>query len=188
MPKRKAPTLSYHRNQIAALVLWIRGEKVILDSDLAQLYGVATKTLNQAVRRNIDRFPSDFMVQLTKEEWEQLRSQIATTYTQISDTEQLTDMWSQTVTTYSQDVDSALIANNRSQIATDSIKYRRDSARPYAFTEQGVAMLSSVLKSPHAIEVMYLFLHPDGQAESNSHLRSRSDISSLPCVACNAKH
>ena len=67
--------------KIAALVLWIRGEKVLLDSDLAQLYGVETKALKQAVRRNIDRFPEDFMFQLTKDEIDTLqnpRSQFVT--------------------------------------------------------------------------------------------------------------
>ena len=63
---------------LASLVLAIRGEKVLLDADLAELYGVATKVLNQAVKRNLDRFPVDFMFQLTPEEWERMRSQIVT--------------------------------------------------------------------------------------------------------------
>jgi len=65
---------------LAKLVFVIRGEKVLLDSDLADLYGVATKVLNQAVKRNLDRFPTDFMFQLTSEEWEGMRSQIVTSY------------------------------------------------------------------------------------------------------------
>ena len=103
------------------LIHIIRGQQVMIDSDLARLYGVETKRLNEQVKRNIDRFPEDFMFQLTKSESEDLRSQIAT-------------------------------LNSRSQIATlkqgHNIKYQ-----PYAFTENGVAMLSSVLRSKTAIEV-----------------------------------
>ncbi len=91
----------------------IRGEQVILDRDLAQLYGIETKVLNQAVKRNIKRFSKDFMFQLTKEETQNWKSQIVT---------------------------------------SNSIKMglRRN---PYAFTEQGIAMLSSILNSDTAIEV-----------------------------------
>jgi phage regulator Rha-like protein len=100
--------------QIEQQILLIRGQKVMLDSDLARLYGVATKTLNQAVRRNRDRFPDDFMFQLTDDETKALRSQIVT------------------------------------------LKLGRGEHRkypPYAFTEQGVAMLSSVLRSQRAAQV-----------------------------------
>ena len=99
--------------QIENSIYLIRGEKVILDADLAQLYGVETKILNKAVKRNLDRFPEDFMFQLTTEEAENLRFQIGTS------------------------------------------KKQRGGRRylPYAFTEQGVAMLSSVLNSKRAIDV-----------------------------------
>jgi len=110
---------------IATLVVAIRGEKVLLDADLAELYGVGTKTLNQAVKRNLDRFPADFMFQFTTEEWERLRSQTVTA--------------------------SSKAKPMRSQVVTAS--RRNISALPYAFTEQGVAMLSSVLRSPRAVEV-----------------------------------
>ena len=96
---------------LAKLVNVVRGEKVLLDADLADLYGVATKVLNQAVKRNLDRFPADFMFQLTPEEWERMRSQTVTS------------------------------------------SRRKLTAIPYAFTEQGVAMLSSVLRSQRAVEV-----------------------------------
>jgi hypothetical protein len=112
---------------VAPLVRVIRGEKVLLDSDLAALYGVGTKVLNQAIKRNLDRFPSDFMFQLSADEWDRLRSQIATS--------------------------SKGPDRNWSQIVTSSGKHRGLSYRPYAFTEQGVAMLSSVLRSPRAVEV-----------------------------------
>jgi hypothetical protein len=97
---------------IARKIYLIRSIKVMLDSDLAELYGVETRSLIQAVKRNIERFPSDFMLQLTKEEFDSLRSQIV-------------------------------------------ISKGKGGRRylPYVFSEQGVAMLSSVLKSKRAIEV-----------------------------------
>jgi len=76
MPKRTKDLIS--EKQILRIILIIRGEKVILDSDLAALYGVETRRLNEQVRRNIDKFPEDFMFQLTKEEFANLKSQIAT--------------------------------------------------------------------------------------------------------------
>jgi hypothetical protein len=110
---------------VAQLVFLIRGEKVMLDADLATLYGVSTKALNQAFRRNRNRFPSDFVFQLTKAEYDLMRSQIVTT--------------------------SPPSKRIRSQIVTAS--RRNISALPYAFTEQGVAMLSSVLRGSRAVEV-----------------------------------
>lgn len=92
---------------LAALVFAIRGEKVLLDADLAELYGVETKALNQAVKRNLDRFPEDFMFQLTTEEWDRLRAQSATS--------------------------SAKSGLMRSQTVTAS--RRNITALPYAFTE-----------------------------------------------------
>lgn len=110
---------------IKEMVYVIRGKKVMLDRDLAILYGVPTKRLNEAVKRNLKRFPTDFMFKLTKEEANLfLRSQIAT-------------------------LEST--PNLRSQFATSSYGGRRWST--CAFTEQGIAMLSSVLKSDKAIEV-----------------------------------
>ncbi len=93
------------------MIILIRGKKVMFDSDLAELYVVETKVLMQAVKRNIDRFPEDFMFQLTKEEFDNLRFHSGTSR---------------------QDL--------RSQIVTSSWGGRRYP--PYAFTEQGVAMLS----------------------------------------------
>lgn len=112
--------------KIAPLVHVLRQEKVILDSDLAELYGVPTKVLNQAVQRNLDRFPDDFMFQLTENEMEILRSQFVT----------------------SKNAEPSL----RSQFVTLKPHGGRRTL-PYAFTEQGVAMLSSVLRSPRAVEV-----------------------------------
>lgn len=112
---------------VAPLVRLIRGEKVLLDVDLAALYGVETRVLNQAVARNRERFPDDFMFQLSVAEDEAMRSQIVTA--------------------------SGRPAGNSSQSVMSSRKHRGGAYRLYAFTEQGVAMLSSVLRSPRAVEV-----------------------------------
>ncbi|MEW6412298.1 MAG: ORF6N domain-containing protein [Candidatus Zixiibacteriota bacterium] len=99
-------------NRIENKIFLLRSCNIMLDSDLANLYGVETKALIQAVKRNIDRFPDDFMFQLTKEEFANLRSQFGT-----------------------------------------SSQWGGRRYPPYAFTEQGVAMLSSVLKSKRAVRV-----------------------------------
>lgn len=112
---------------VAHLVFFIRGEKVMLDSDLAMLYGVEGRALNQAVARNRKRFPTDFMFRLSKEEYESIRLQFATA--------------------------SGRKLPDSSQTVMSSRKYRGRTYRPYAFTEQGVAMLSSVLRSARAVEV-----------------------------------
>ena len=96
------------------LIRIVRGQKVMLDSDLSALYGVETFNLNKAVKRNIARFPRDFMFQLTHEEYESLRFQIG---------------------------------------ILETARGRHRKYLPYVFTEQGVAMLSSVLRSPRAIQV-----------------------------------
>ena len=114
--------------QIALRIRHFRGEKVLLDFDLAALYDVETRILNQAVRRNADRFPADFMFQLTSEEAEKL-SQVVTPSVAGHD------------------------VSNSSQIVMSSGKYRGKRYRPYAFTEQGVAMLSSVLNSESAVKL-----------------------------------
>ena len=97
---------------IVTKIIFLRGEKVLLDRDLAELYGVETKQLKRAVRRNLPRFPSDFMFELTREEYNSLRSQFGTLK-----------------------------------------RGAHSKYLPFAFTEQGVAMLSSVLNSDRAIEV-----------------------------------
>ena len=127
--------------QLAPLVIRLRRENVILDSDIAELYGVSIGRINEAVKRNIERFPSDFMFQLTVEEDDNLKSQSSISS---SDTKALR---SQIATLKPDD-------SLRSQIVT--LKNKRGQHRkylPYAFTEQGVAMLSSVLRSPRAVEV-----------------------------------
>ncbi len=98
---------------LAGLVRWVRGERVILDADLARLYGVETRALNRAVRRNVKRFPPDFMFMLVNEE----------------------------------------VTNLKCQIGISSLGWGGRRKPVMAFTEQGVAMLSSVLRSDRAADV-----------------------------------
>lgn len=123
--------------QIESLILSIRGKQVILDRDLARLYGVETKRLNQQVQRNLERFPEDFMFQLTKEEAELSRSQFATLNNG-------SDNLKSQFATSSED-------SSRSQFATLNGRGHNIKHLPYAFTENGIAMLSGVLRSPMAI-------------------------------------
>ena len=131
----------------------VRGLRVMLDRDLAELYGVETKVLNQAVKRNIERFPEDFMFKLNKSEWVFLRSQIATLKESAlsTDTEDInvieTSLRSQIVT-LNNDEDSM-----SSQIVMTNGRGQHSKYLPYAFTELGIAMLSSVLRSETAIQV-----------------------------------
>jgi hypothetical protein len=123
--------------RIERAILMVRGQKVLLDRDLASLYGVETRALNQAVRRNIDRFPADFMLKLSRKE----------------------------ISSISQFVTSSA-----------SLKF---SKNVHAFTEQGVAMLSSVLNSPRAvkvnIEIMRAFVHLRQMLASNADLGRQLD-------------
>jgi len=120
MSPRRPNTTHVLTRDVEQSILFVRGEKIILDHVLARMYGVTTKALLQAVRRNSERFPGDFMYQLSLQE----------------------------------------VRNLRSQIVTSSWGGRR--RRPYAFTEQGVAMLSSVLRSHRAVlvnvEIMRAFV------------------------------
>ncbi len=106
----------------------IRGERVMLDFDLSRLYEVETKVLNQAVKRNIKRFPADFMFQLTKEEFESLKFQWETS-----------------------DSNSPFLRSQFVTLETGRGKYTK--YMPYAFTEQGIAMLSGILNSDKAISM-----------------------------------
>jgi len=124
----------------------IRGVKVMLDADLAELYGVETKVMNQSVKRNSKRFPDDFMFQLSTQEFEILKSQFVTSS-----------------------------QSNWSQIVTSSRKHRGDKYLPYAFTEQGVAMLSGILNSDRAItvniQIMRIFTNMRKLLMDNTELR-----------------
>lgn len=122
MAKKRAKSKEITPAEIEGAIHVIRGQRVMLDSDLAELYGVTTKSLNQSVKRNAERFPDDFAYQLTGQEFMNLKSQIVT--------------------------------------SSDAHGGRRK--RPWVFTEQGVAMLSSVLRSKTAarvnIEIMRTFV------------------------------
>ena len=115
----------------------VRGLRVMLDRDLAELYGVETRVLNQAVRRNIDRFPEDFMFRLDKSEWKGLKSQI------VISKDNAIPIDREDVSSISNSLKSQIVISNRGG----------DRAIPYAFTEMGIAMLSSVLRSETAIQV-----------------------------------
>ncbi|MEK7563364.1 MAG: ORF6N domain-containing protein [Patescibacteria group bacterium] len=117
-PPSSSVSLAIPAERIEQRILLIRKKKVILDRDLASLYGVTTGTLNQAVKRNRERFPKDFMFQLSPKEFKNWISQI-------------------------------VITNSSAKMSLRQ--------RPYAFTEQGIAMLSSVLRSPQAIHVTDLW-------------------------------
>ncbi|MEO7313115.1 MAG: ORF6N domain-containing protein [Chitinophagaceae bacterium] len=106
----------------------VRGQKVMLDFDLADLYEVETKVFNQSVKRNIENFPDNFMFRLTRKEWSSLRSQF--------------------VTSSSENVDN--LSDSFSQTFSSSIQHGGTRYLPLAFTEHGVTMLASVLKSPKA--------------------------------------
>jgi hypothetical protein len=129
-----APTVPALQPHIARHILSLRDQRVMLDAELAALYGVETKVLVQAIKRNIERFPADFMFQLSAEEF----------------------------------------ANLRSQFVTSSSGYGGRRYAPYAFTEQGVAMLSSVLNSPRAIainiEIMRAFVQVRAMAATHQDL------------------
>jgi hypothetical protein len=119
---------------IAEKIYIIRGKRVMLDSDLAELYGVSTKRLNEQIRRNTDRFPKDFMFQLTQEETANLKYQFGTSSSLRFQNDTLKE-------------DRIL----KSQIATSRWGGRRKPT--YVFTQEGIAMLSSVLRSSQAVAV-----------------------------------
>lgn len=119
--------------KIAPAIRTIRGKRVILDTDLALIYGASTKALNQAVKRNADRFPADFMFQLAPGE--------------------LADSISQPAISNAQHIDSQDDELNRSRIVTGSQKHRDPRFLPYAFTEHGAVMAANVLRSPRAVQM-----------------------------------
>ena len=161
MPHKKnlIPTsVSVSVQLIERRIYLIRGQKVMLDFDLAELYGVPTKRLNQGVSRNQKRFPKDFMFRLTTKEADALRSQFATSNAEPAEFRPKIDIL-------------------RSQIVTSSFGHGGRRHLPYAFTEQGVAMLSSVLNSEQAIEVniaiMRAFVRVRQLLETNEELNRK---------------
>ena len=150
--------------RIEQVILTIRRQRVILDSDLAAVYGVTTKTLNQAISRNAKRFPPDFVFRLTAEEMKALRPR--------------------TVTSSGAGNRSSMVAAdtpdaNQSQFVTSSQKHRSPRFRPYAFIEHGALMVANVLRSPRAVEmrvfVMRAFVRLRQWLVGHAELSRRSD-------------
>lgn len=121
----KKGIIAYTTVDITTLIVTVRGKRVVLDRDLAGIYGTTTKRLNEQVKRNRNRFPEDFMFQLTAKEWADLTSQIAMSNAQ----------------------------SNRSQFATGSQRHRDPRFTPYAFTEHGALMAANILRSERAIQM-----------------------------------
>ena len=142
--------------KIESLIREIRGWQVMLDSDLAMLYGVETKRLNEQVKRNLNRFPEDFMFQLTKEEASRSRSQFVTlNENEISSRSQIATLKKGLESLRSQNVTSNQ-GSESLRLQTVTLKSGRGQNikhLPYAFTRNGIAMLSSVLRSDTAVEV-----------------------------------
>jgi hypothetical protein len=132
MPARKL-TPPKTAPDLRSRILTIRGQKVILDADLAALYGVTTKRLNEQVKRNARRFPRDFYFQLTLREAEDAKHQYSVGESETADDEKTT--------------------TNRSQFATGSGRHRDPRYLPYAFTENGAIMAANVLHSPEAVRM-----------------------------------
>ena len=143
---------------VKSKIYTIRGQKVMLDFDLAQMYEVKTGSLNQSLKRNIERFPEDFMFQLNEDEWEEWKSRYVT----------------------SNSIENKDNQNLLSQIVTAKSLMKKRFL-PYAFTKLGVSMLSSVLKSKIAIQrnitimrafVLFSELISNPMPDSNSELRA----------------
>jgi hypothetical protein len=116
-------------DQLGRLIYEIRGERVMLDSDLASIYGVETKALNRAVKRNRDRFPKDFVFLISEDEWKNLRYQIGTSSSRREH------------------------PSLRYQIGTSSLGHGGRRNRPYVFTEHGAIMAANVLNSRRAVQM-----------------------------------
>jgi hypothetical protein len=117
--------------RLEPLIFAIRGRRVVLDADLARLYGTTTKRFNEAFKRNRRRFPDDFAFQLTRPEFEKVRARLATTIAQPADS----------------------ITHNWSQFATSSSLHRGEVYRPWVFTEHGALMAANILRSERAVQM-----------------------------------
>jgi hypothetical protein len=166
LPRKKSSAI-VPVERVRQVILLLRGQRVIIDAELARLYGVTTIRLNQQVQRNIDRFPEDFMFQLTWEEAESLsmqiaslnvhadltdpRSQIVTLNpqgnTQVSDNKEVTSDSLRSQFAILNDPDANLMAQTAPSRRGKHLKYR-----PFAFTEHGAIMAATVLKSPQAVQ------------------------------------
>ena len=146
-------TRTFGSEQLAPLIFTVRGERVLLDADLARLYGATTKRFNEAFKRNRGRFPADFAFQLSSDEFEILRSQFATSSSQVVDS----------------------LRGNWSQFATSSNRGLR--YLPWAFTEHGALMAANILRSERAVQmsifVVRAFVRLREQIAANSAILKR---------------
>ena len=199
-PDDSAPLLP---EQLESLVITLRGQRVMLSPHLAPLYGVSTKALTQAVKRNPERFPADFMFQLTEEEAADLRSQFVTSNNR--DENASDNLKSQTVTANGDLLEDTaplrsqtVMSNENAPTTADKLLSQFVTANPnmvrftpYAFTEQGVAMLSSVLRSPRAvavnIEIMRAFVRLRHLLAGNAELTRRMEELEASVQAGSAK-
>ena len=154
MPAGKSAVVE---ESLEPLIFTVRGHRIILDADLARLYGVTTKRLNEATKRNRQRFPDDFAFQLTLGELAALRSQF--------------------VTLNPQPFDSMSGKSNWSQFATSSSRHRGAVYRPWAFTEHGALMAANILRSGRAVQmsiyVIRAFVRLREQIAANETIRKR---------------
>ena len=172
-PLYTRPAPAPPKTQFEWFIYLLRGQKVMLDSDLAALYGVSTKVLNQAVRRNVERFPKDFMFRLSVDELELLRSQIVTLKTRAA----------------GRNAEKAMKSmESEDSLRSQTVTLKRGGHRKYApfvFTEQGVAMLSSVLRSARAVkvnvEIMRTFVRLRQLLASHGNLERRLSELELKC-------
>jgi hypothetical protein len=148
--------------QVERAIVFVRGHRVMVDWDLAVLYGVSTKALKQAVKRNRERFPADFMFELTREEAMRSRSQFVTLNPELSG-----------------------IPRGSARGALRAGRGQNVKYLPYAFTEQGVAMLSSVLRSARAaevnIEIMRAFVRLRQMLRENRELARKLEALEAKC-------
>jgi hypothetical protein len=165
------------KKPIESLILNVRSQKVILDTDLAELYDVPTKVFNQAVKRNFDRFPADFTFQLTAAEVANLRSQFVTSSVHSIGIQKDTPNSSQIAISSSQVVESERSVPNWSQFVTSSKRHRGATYRPWAFTEHGAIMAAMVLNSPEAVAmsvfVVRAFMQMREQLAANAAILKR---------------
>ncbi|HUQ73209.1 MAG TPA: ORF6N domain-containing protein [Burkholderiales bacterium] len=146
---------AFKNEQLEPLIFTVRGHRVVLDADLSRLYGVPTFRFNEAFKRNRHRFPADFAFRLTGEEFQNLRSQIATSSSQAFDSSR----------------------PNSSQFAMSSSRHRGSAYRPWAFTEHGALMAANILRSERAVQmsvfVVRAFVRLREQVSANTAILKR---------------
>jgi hypothetical protein len=168
---RAKPTSLPDETGLELPIFTIRGQRVILDADLAHLYGVATHVFNQAIKRNRNRFPEDFAFRLTVQEMADLRSQIVISSAQHVDGEDIPHLTSRSVISSQEPADTEADGGNssqpvitpnwpqsatsswRSQVVTTSAGHGGRRYRPWAFTEHGALMAANVLRSARAVQM-----------------------------------